>query len=405
MARTLSAPRARRNGQVPARRALALLALLAGPGCSAEPLPSAAAPVVARALAPLALAELRLLPSAIAAELPSPLTPPAPPAPAFDAAFVGALGPGDSWSIGTTSRGYLVGAKALPDDVPGLVVRESSRQRGALWGSAAFVDALARAARHVAERYPGSRLFAGDLSLRNGGNFAPHASHASGRDVDLSFYVRDPDGDTARGAPHDGPEMRWVDADGRVTGASVVFDAERNWALVEALLRDPTVQVQWVFVASHLEPLLLAAGRAAGADDELLKRAAAVLQQPGDSSPHADHFHVRVYCTEAERLQGCLDAPPFHAWVDRFEPAMRRWIDGLLPFLADPRGAAGEEFRFALERLVRANATEALPRLDALAQSASDDATRALVTDAIDFLRGRRTPAAWARWRPENVGD
>ena len=75
-----------------------------------------------------------------------------------------------------------------------------------------------------------------------------------------------------------------------------------------------------------------------------------------------------------------------------------------LPFLRDPRGAAGEEFRFAVERLVRANARVALPYLEAAATH-PDAATRALVTDAIDFLSGRRTPEAWARWRPEDVGD
>lgn len=398
MARTLSTPRPRRNNRITAS---ALWSIgLAGAACAG---PTDASAVVVttrdgRALSALMLADLRLLPSAATSAPPSL---PADKIPAFDRAFVGTLAPGESASIGTTSRGYLVGAKALPSDAPGLALRDISVKRDAIWGSAAFVDALARAARHVAERYPGSRLFAGDLALKNGGSFAPHRSHASGRDVDLSFYVT-----TRDGLAHDGPEMRWVDADGRVSGTDLVFDAARNWALVEALLRDPGVQVQWVFVASHLEPLLLAAGRAAGADEAVLERAARVLQQPGDSSPHGDHFHVRVYCTEPERLEGCLDAPPFYPWVDRYDAAVQHWVDGLVPFLADPRGAAGEEFRFAVERLVRANATQALPQLDALAARPDLDAsTRTLVTDAIDFLRGKRTPEAWARWRPEDVGD
>jgi len=307
---------------------------------------------------------------------------------------------GESLSIGTTNHGYLVGGKALPSDAPGLAIRPISATRDAVYGAAQLIDGLARAARHVADRFPASVLFAGDVAAKNGGTLAPHASHASGRDVDLSYYVSDPDG-----TPHDGPEMRWVDAQGHVSGSALVFDAARNWALVEALLRDPSMQVQWIFVAAHVEPLVLAAARAAGADPTLMERAAKVMQQPGDSSPHADHFHLRVYCSAAERLQGCIDAPPFYPWIDRHSAAVSEWVEGLVPFLADPRGAAGEEFRFAIERLVRAHASEALPRLHALLEQDRDQATHALVLDAVDFLEGRRTPAAWARWRPEEVGD
>ncbi|MCC6624429.1 MAG: penicillin-insensitive murein endopeptidase [Deltaproteobacteria bacterium] len=322
----------------------------------------------------------------------------APPAPAFDAPYLGHLAPDESLSIGTTRGGYVVGARRL-EPGPGLALRDSAVTRGALWGTATFVEAIARAARHVAQRFPGSVLFVGDLGLEHGGAIPPHRSHASGRDVDLTFYVTDADG-----RPADGPAMTRVDAEGRVAGGGKRFDAARNWALVEALLRDPAIQIQWIFVAAHLEPLLLAAAAEAGAPPALVERAARVMQQPGDSSPHADHFHVRVYCTEPERLQGCLDAAPVHPWVDTHDDAVARWIEGLVPFLADPRGASGDEFRFAVERLVRANARAALPHLEPLAGH-PDPATRALVVDAIDFLSGRRTPQAWARWRPEDVGD
>jgi len=352
----------------------------------------------------LRAAALGAWPADVAAT-PPPATPRAPAtdaaaepiAPAFDAPYLGHLGAGESWSIGTTGRGYLVGGRRL-ESGPGLAVRASAKERGADFGTAALVEALARAARHVAERHPGSVLWSGDLAAEHGGTLPPHKSHASGRDVDLAFYL-----DDAAGAPAESGGMSWVSSDGR-TAAGLTFSAARNWALVEALLRDPAVQVQWIFVASHLEAMLLAAAREAGADALLIERAARVLQEPGDSSPHGDHFHVRVYCGEAERLEGCLDAPPFHPWIDRHDEAVRRWADGLVPFLSDPRGVASEELRFAVERLVRANATVALPHFERLAEH-PDPATRALAADALDFLRGHRTPAAWARWRPEDLGD
>ncbi|TNF27979.1 MAG: hypothetical protein EP329_18785, partial [Deltaproteobacteria bacterium] len=241
---------------------------------------------------------------------------------------------------------------------------------------------------------PGSVLWAGDASARHGGDLSNHASHNSGRDVDLAFYRR-----TVDGALGDLPTMTVVAEDLRAA-AGMRFDTARNWALVAALLEDPEVQIQWIFVVSYLREALLAEARAVGAAPELLARAAAVLAQPGDSSPHAEHFHVRVYCGVDERLAGCLDAAPFHPGVDRGDAEVGRFVDGLLPFL--DRGWT-DELRWAVTRLVRMNATSALDRLRRLTHD-PDPRVAALATDAVDFLSGRRTPEAWARWRaPDGV--
>lgn len=351
-------------------------------GCAGEPGPAEGG-AAGRALSPVALAGLRLLP---AAAVPAPPMGPAP-------AFVRPEVPAPGYSIGPSNAGTLVGARPLPEDHPSLRVRPSAARRGATFGTPALVAMLVRAAERVAREHPGSALWAGDLSRAEGGPLAPHASHTSGRDVDLAFFVSRREG--AALVPADGPEMRAVDTLGRVAGGALVFDDARNWALVRALLEDPGAAPQWIFVAAHLRERLLTYGQTA-AEPALVERAAVVLAQPRDSSPHADHFHVRIYCGLEERLQGCLDAPPFHPWVDRHDAALAHWLEGLLPFLSQPRWP---ETREAIERIVRMNAHPAIPHLERLAAAHADPGLTALAEDALAFLRGRRTPEAWRRWR------
>jgi murein endopeptidase len=291
-------------------------------------------------------------------------------------------------SLGPTRAGRLEGGTTLPVDQPWLQPTPAALRRGALHADEHLVGALTRAARHVAETWPGSILWVGDLSREGGGPFPPHASHTNGRDADLAFYTTAPDG-----RARDTGAMRAVDGAGVMGGGPLRFDAARNWRLVELLLRDPSIQVQWIFVATHVRALLLEAAKASGAEVRILERAARVLQPPRDSSPHADHFHVRIYCDSEDRLLGCVDAPPFHPWIDTHEDIVRDWLEGLQPFLALP---GTEEFRFALDRIARVHATTALPTLEGLrTPEAPDDA--ALLEEVIRHLRGR--PTGNDRWR------
>lgn len=322
---------------------------------------------------------------------------PAPPdreAPAFERPARSAA---ESFSIGPTNAGALVGAMALPTDHEALRPRPRALARGAIHGTPALVHTLIKAATRVAREHSDSVLWAGDLSLAAGGALPPHRSHTNGRDADLAFYVSRPrDG---RLEPADGPEMRHIGRNGRVVGTDLVFDPARNWALVQALLEDPGATPQWLFVADHLRALLLAEGRRV-APPWLVERAERVLVEPSDSSPHADHFHLRIYCGLAERLEGCLDAPPIHPWAPRYDAELARWLDGLLPFLTTPREP---ETREAITRIVRMNATNALPYLDRLTRQPLEPGLAKLVADARDFLSGRRTPSAWRRWRPDDA--
>jgi penicillin-insensitive murein endopeptidase len=276
----------------------------------------------------------------------------------------------------------------MPDAGDGFALLPQTMRRGARFGHPSLVAAISRAARRVAALHPGSVLHVGDLSVAEGGNFGPHRSHTNGRDVDLAFYLTD-----ARGAVADAGQMQTVGGDGAIA-AGRRFDTRRNWALVALLLRDPEVQVQWVFVANHLRELLLAeAGREAPA---LAERAAKVLLQPRDSSPHADHFHVRVYCGREDRLGGCVDAPPFHPWIDDHRDALEGWLAALAPFLDHP---GSDEYRYALERIAEGGVSAALPRLEALPPPPAASDAR-LLADVLAHLRGQASRPEWSRLRP-----
>lgn len=361
-------------------------------GCEpARPAPTRPAPL-RRGLRALDLGSAALLPAAAVVEPPR-----APHAPAaFDRADDSRLSTARSYSLGTTSRGRLVGGRALPTESPSLFARPISITRGAVFGTDELVGALERAAAHVAERWPGSRLYAGDLSARDGGDLPGHVSHNSGRDVDLAFYLRD-----AAGRIADTAELSAVRADGVVPSTGLAFDDARNFELVATLLRDPRVQVQWIFVSAALRDRLLHAGASAHADPALLERVAAVLSQPRDSSAHVEHFHARIYCALAERVEGCLDAGRVHPWVDTFEGALAERVREVVPLLAS---GGSEEARYAITRLVRLRARSAVQYIEPLMAS-SDPDTRALATDAVAFLRGERTPPAWAHLLPEDAGE
>jgi penicillin-insensitive murein endopeptidase len=221
-----------------------------------------------------------------------------------------ALLPGASGSIGTASNGLL----AAPDHLP--AVGETFRYYRAgdrRYGTPELVGLVRRAADRVAAQHPGSVLLVGDLSGPHGGVISEHGSHRSGRDVDLAFFLTDPAGRPVRGTPLPRLDRFGVGLRGR---SSLRFDTARNWSLVEALLADPQAAVQWIFVSRGLKALLLDFALDRGGDLETARRAAEVLHQPGDSPPHDDHFHVRIYCPAGQGSGPCRDLGPVWPWIE-----------------------------------------------------------------------------------------
>ena len=226
----------------------------------------------------------------------------------FDAAA--AAGPPGGTS-GSASHGALTGAFDMPLAGAGYRFYGPVAQRQAHFATLELAALIARAARVLRSEVPGPPLVLGDMSAEHGGPLRHHASHQSGRDIDIIFLARD-----AAGAAVEGARFVRFDGTGRCVseGCELRFDVERNWWFVRTLVVSTEPAVQWIFVSQPLATLLLKWAEAQGEHPTILARARRLLKQPGDSAPHDDHFHVRIYCPP-QRAAGCVDAEPRWPWV------------------------------------------------------------------------------------------
>jgi penicillin-insensitive murein endopeptidase len=241
-------------------------------------------------------------------------------------------GDGSSISVGSHAKGALVHAVALPFEGSGYEVHADWRSRNRRYATDEVARWLTTVFREVADAIPGSTVYLGDISGKRGGDMAMHRSHASGRDVDIFYFACDGGGQQVHDLPamlhfgRDGRAERWsAGRAGRGREQAVPeaqFDARRNWALVRAMLSNPTAEVQWIFIHRALADLLLAEAEREGAPPEIVRRAQALLHQPTDSQPHDDHMHVRLFCDPADRPFGCTDKGP-RRWLKKHWKYMR----------------------------------------------------------------------------------
>lgn len=221
----------------------------------------------------------------------------------------------DSVSCGSTNRGALSDAVAMPVEGPGYVMAEPWRSRGTRYGTRELVSLVQRSSAAVAELHEGSKLSVADMSLESGGPIAMHRSHQNGRDVDLVYYAMD-----AAGAPYyPDSHMAYFTRQGLANYAQSpqfikniperYFDLERNWALVREMVSDADVKVEHIFVSARVERWLIAYAKEAGEDEVLIKKAARILHAPRQVKGHNDHMHVRIACPADDIAQGrCRDA-------------------------------------------------------------------------------------------------
>jgi penicillin-insensitive murein endopeptidase len=240
------------------------------------------------------------------------------------------LAPGLSGSVGLPANGILTDATELPKSGPGFVRYRIYGDRN--YGTPNLVNAIRQAALRVQQDAgPCPPLVVGDLSSRFGGKISRHASHRSGRDVDLLFYTttlgQTPV--TAPGFVHFGSDSLARLPDGRF----VALDIRRQWFLTRAFLTNPNVEILWMFVSRDVEAYLINYALSIGEPPELLLKAARVLHQPRDSASHDDHLHLRIACSQEERVAGCESGGPTWPWLS--QPTSSNDINLYLPWDSD----------------------------------------------------------------------
>ncbi|HEU4734370.1 MAG TPA: penicillin-insensitive murein endopeptidase [Kofleriaceae bacterium] len=252
-------------------------------------------------------------------------------------AELGVVGDTTTISVGKPSRGYLIDGVRLPDRGDGFVTREAWRLRDNRYGTDELIGLVTAVARRMQAQVPDVKLVVADLSGKGGGErYAFHRSHQSGRDVDLLYYMRD-----ATGQPFEPDAMHVFNAAARaVDGSGLTVDVPRTWMLVKELITAPEAPVQFVFMYEPIARRLIEYAQQIGEPEAVLARARKTLKQPGDSARHDDHMHVRVYCSPADRVYGCIDIGPLELLAEHeADPSP---LGGLLsaPVASAPSGGA-----------------------------------------------------------------
>lgn len=194
------------------------------------------------------------------------------PLPAFDAPLPEVEEIAGGVSIGRPQIGRLKRGVRLPPSEDYEIQLESEA-----YGSSTTVWHLRRGLAEF-RRASGYRglLRVGSISQEGGRKLRGHASHQSGRDVDVRLPIME-------GAPEHGQLY-----------ASQV-DWHATWALVDALVR--TGGVQRVFLEQRYHRNLLQAARRLGADAERIEHVMSYLLH---AKGHRSHLHIRFVCAPQE---------------------------------------------------------------------------------------------------------
>jgi penicillin-insensitive murein DD-endopeptidase len=207
-----------------------------------------------------------------------------------------------SRSVGSPTEGHLVGGAHL-GDAPHLRVVPTYAGGDVRWGVEPLVGMIDRAARNVRKQFPDAVLSVGHLSKPGGGELDRHASHESGRDADIGFYVKN----QASKPVYENSFVAFLGDGTAPSWPGARFDDARNWALVASFVNDPQAHVTHIFVATPLRARLLSYADKIGASPTTRNRAAELMAQPKGSLPHDDHFHVRIACPSG--MDKCVEQP------------------------------------------------------------------------------------------------
>lgn len=214
---------------------------------------------------------------------------------------------GSGFSRGPSRAGMLYEGAKLPVRGEGHWIPPTWASRGLNYGVDELVSTIVYVGRTLRLQDSRLELAVGDISYAHGGRSPWHRSHQTGRDVDFLFLLKDKAGNPVRS---DRMRKHLPTGEERVPKGATsefFFDERGNWLLVAALLENPVAEVQYIFVQSDLRKSMLEYALRVGAPEALRARAAQILKQPGDSAPHDDHLHVRIYCPRSDVASGCVD--------------------------------------------------------------------------------------------------
>jgi murein endopeptidase len=183
-------------------------------------------------------------------------------------------------SIGAPWSGRLQAAARLTDGK-----RYHLRRPWRTYATRTTVDLVRQAIVETLDDLPKAHVLAvGDLSQESGGRITEHASHQSGRDVDIGlFYKKQPKGYPAS----------------FVRATATTLDAAATWRLISNLAKTRTEDggVQFIFLDQQLQNVLLKWAKKAGVSDKRIASVVAVIRH---EPHHKDHIHVRFKCRDRD---------------------------------------------------------------------------------------------------------
>ncbi len=294
-----------------------------------------------------------------------------------------------SISVGTVVDGFIVQGRELPLVGADAAVYPDCRGRGTNWGTDEIVSLIEKAAAAVARKYPGSTLQVANIARGGGGPLPWSISHEAGRDADLGFYMVDDLGNQVLlpAMAELSPPLGETTVDGR----RCRFDPARNWALVESILSDASVNVQYIFVADFLIKRMFEHALSSGASRTALDKLRPLLRQPRGTKSHNDHYHVRIACSPQDRLEGCRDIVAGAEIVPVDDPLWQERVASLLRIVDDDQDPVRRAV--AAGRLGHLRAAGAAPALLRFLQRCEDP----------HCLAGLRAIAALGRRPPPDL--
>lgn len=249
-----------------------------------------------------------------------------------------------SFSIGDTRDGYLINGQPLP--MASLSIRQLPVQyeRGLTYATPQFIKLLTDTAKTMQKKYPGTIMYMGNMSAREGGDIPYSVSHNSGRDGDIAFYYLDENGKFAH------PDNLYKvnkHLQARTKSGILTFDLEKNTTLIETLITHPKIDVQFIFLAKYIRTAIHKELIRRGASEELLERFEKIVII---QAAHNDHFHVRTYCADTDICAGCIDKSYIHDWHEDPVPKQQKCVEKHLAVLSSKKSDA-EHQAAALQRL------------------------------------------------------